>query len=1215
MHGNVASPSSLDQRAPVRVVIVTLDNHLKGAVGRAEEALAKEGIDLSLHAASEWGSDAGELEVVNAAIAKADIVIATMLFLDDHIRTILPALEARREDCDAMVCLMSAGEVVRLTKMGGYRMDAPAKGPLALLKKLRGNAGKGGKPGGNSGAAQMKMLRRLPKILRFIPGTAQDVRAYFLTLQYWLAGSDENVVAMVRALIDRYAAGERMYRRGITKAGAPLEYPETGVYYPGTAQRISESLRLLPAAKSREGTVGLILLRSYLLGRDCAHYDGAIAAFEAAGLKVVPVFAAGLDARPAIEKFFIGPDGRPTVDAIVNLTGFSLVGGPAYSDAQAARDMLGALDVPYLAAHAIEFQTIEEWAHRLQGLLPLESTMMVALPELDGSTVPHVFGGRAGHSETGCTGCDRHCARPASHRARPMQACPERAEALAAKTLRLVQLRCAERAARKLAIVVFNFPPNAGATGTAAFMAVHESLYATLQRLAAEGYSVEVPESLDAMRASLLEGNRERFGSDANVAHRIPADEHVRRETHLAEIEAAWGPAPSKQLSDGGHILVQGAQFGNIFVGVQPGFGYEGDPMRLLFEGGFAPTHAFSAFYRYLREDFGAHAILHFGTHGVLEFMPGKQAGMSGKCWPDRLIGDTPNFYLYAANNPSEGMLAKRRSGATLISYLTPPLAQAGLYKGLSELKASVERWRATIDDADHAQERADLAALIADQCEALDIAYAEIGELPARLYEMEQALIPHGLHVFGRNPQGAQAEDMLDAMMEAGSHDGPTPDRARLAALLDSSDEMGALIHALDGGYIAPAPGGDVVANPQVLPTGRNIHGFDPFLLPSPFACRIGSQQAEQLIARHVNGGQPFPESIAMVLWGTDNMKSEGVQIAQAMTLMGARPRRDTYGRLAGAELIPLEELGRPRIDVVVTLSGIFRDLLPMQTRMLAEAALLASSADETPEANFVRKHTLAQMAKHGCDLETAAMRVFSNAEGAYGANVNQMIEGGVWADPDELANAFESNKGFAYGVSGKPMQQRELLQSALGTVDFTYQNLESIELGINDVDQYVDGLGGVTRSVARAKGAETPVYILDATRGSTKVRTLAEQIDLEARTRTLNPRWFESLLDHGYEGVRMIEGHVTSTLGWSATTGQVAPWVYQKISETFVLDAEMRRRLSALNPKSSARVAGRLLEACDRNLWAPDEATLAALREANDELEDRLEGVFPAE
>ena len=329
----------------------------------------------------------------------------------------------------------------------------------------------------------------------------------------------------------------------------------------------------------------------------------------------------------------------------------------------------------------------------------------------------------------------------------------------------------------------------------------------------------------------------------------------------------------------------------------------------------------------------------------------------------------------------------------------------------------------------------------------------------------------------------------------------------------------------------------------------------------------------------------------------------------------MGARPRRDSYGRLCGAELIALEELGRPRIEVVMTVSGIFRDLLPLQTRMLAEAALLASQADEPAHANFVRKHSCMHAQAHGIDLETAALRVFSNQEGAYGAQVNQMIDGGVWADPDELANAFEINKGFAYGVKGEPVQHRALLTEALKGVEFTYQNLESVEVGMTDLDQYVDGLGGVSRSIARAKGEDAPVYILDATRGNAKVRTLAEQIDLETRTRTLNPKWFEGMLDHGFEGVRNIEQHVTNTLGWSATTGTVAPWVYQKISETFVLDQDMRRRLAELNPKASARVAGRLLEACDRQLWEPDEATLAALREANDELEDRLEGVFVAE
>jgi magnesium chelatase subunit H len=772
--------------------------------------------------------------------------------------------------------------------------------------------------------------------------------------------------------------------------------------------------------------------------------------------------------------------------------------------------------------------------------------------------------------------------------------------------VKLIALRRSARADRRIAITLFNFPPNAGATGTAAHLAVFESLHATLHRLASEGYSVEVPESADALRDAVLHGNAEQFGADANVAAHVSADEHVRRELHLAAIEAQWGPAPGRIQSNGSHIHILGARFGNVFVGVQPGFGYEGDPVRLLFDGSFAPTHAFAAYYRWIREDFAAHAVLHFGTHGALEFMPGKQAGLSGECWPERLLGDLPNFYLYASNNPSEGLLAKRRSAATLITYLTPPLAQAGLTADFGALRASVERWRLAEGD-----ERVSLDALIAEQCAALNVECDDIAALGGRLYELERTLIPHGLHVLGKSPQGQERFELIEAIVTAD----PEADRANVEAALDSCDELGALVHALDGNYLPPAPGGDLLMNRAVLPTGRNMHGFDPFKIPSRFACDQGREQAEGLIARHVASGAPFPESLAMVLWGTDNMKSDGVQIAQALRLIGARPRHDSYGRLCGAALIPLAELGRPRIDVVMTLSGIFRDLLPLQTRMLAEAALLAAEADEPLAMNFVRKHSLSRQAAHQCDMATAALRVFSNAEGAYGANVNQLIDGGVWADPDELANAFETHKGYAYGVGGVPVQQRDLLRSALADVEFTYQNLESVEVGITDLDQYVDGLGGVSRSVTRARGAEAPVYIVDATQGAAKVRTLAEQIDLETRTRTLNPKWFEGMLKHGHEGVRHIEGHVTNTMGWSATTNQVAPWVYQRISETFVLDPEMRERLSALNPKSSARVASRLLEACERRLWEPDEATLEALRLANYDLEDRLEGVIAAE
>jgi magnesium chelatase subunit H len=865
--------------------------------------------------------------------------------------------------------------------------------------------------------------------------------------------------------------------------------------------------------------------------------------------------------------------------------------------------MLTKLDVPYVAAHPIEFQSLQQWGASRQGLLPLEATMMVAIPELDGAIIPSVFGGRADASGGACTGCDRRCSFPASGLTREMQSCPERADALAGKLAKLVALRRSDRAARNLAIVLFNFPPNAGATGSAAHLAVFESLHATLVRLAAAGYAVDVPADVEALREAILHGNAARFGADANVHARIPADDHVRREKHLAQIEGQWGPAPGKQQSDGGTIHVLGARFGKVFVGVQPAFGYEGDPMRLLFEGRFTPTHAFSAFYRWLREDFGASAVLHFGTHGALEFMPGKQAGMTGDCWAERLIGDMPNFYLYAANNPSEGLIAKRRSGATLISYLTPPLARSGLYQGLTDLKQLLERWRST----PAALERDALAPMIVEAATALDLDASDIGALSTKLYEVERELIPHGLHVLGGAMPDAARAEWIESLVATD----PSVDPATLDALLAGNDELGAIVRALDARFIAPAPGGDLIRNPKVLPTGRNLHGFDPFRIPGAFACAEGTRQAEELLARHAAGGATFPESLAMVLWGTDNLKSEGVQIAQALALIGAQPRFDSYGRLAGAELIPLDQLGRPRIDVVVTLSGIFRDLLPLQTRMIAEAAWLAASAEEPLDANFVRKHTLAHQATHDCSLETAALRVFSNAEGAYGANVNLLIDDGAWNDPDEIAEVYERQKGYAYGRTGQPARQAAMFKSALAGVELSYQNLDSVELGVTDISHYVDALGGMSRSISRARGTAAPVYIVDATQGAAKVRTLGEQVALETRTRTLNPVWYEGMLKHGFEGVREIEGHLTHTLGWSATTGDVAPWVYQRISETFVLDPEMRERLALLNPKSSARVANRLLEASDRKFWSPDAATLAALQAASDELEDRLEGV----
>jgi len=295
------------------------------------------------------------------------------------------------------------------------------------------------------------------------------------------------------------------------------------------------------------------------------------------------------------------------------------------------------------------------------------------------------------------------------------------------------------------------------------------------------------------------------------------------------------------------------------------------------------------------------------------------------------------------------------------------------------------------------------------------------------------------------------------------------------------------------------------------------------------------------------------------------------------------------------------------------VTLSGIFRDLMPLQIKLLAEAAHAAASADEPPELNFVRKHTLEYMARHGCDLDTAALRVFGNAEGAYGANINNLIENSCWNEEGELAETYSRRKGFAYGRSGRPVQQAALLQSVLADVSLAYQNLDSVELGVTTIDVYFDTLGGISGAIKKAQGGKSPaVYIGDQTKGEGTVRSLSEQVAIETRTRMLNPKWYEGMLKHGYEGVRQIEAHITNTFAWSATTGQVQPWVYQQLTQTFLLDPEMRDRLARLNPAASAKLANRLIEASNRDFWQPSAETLEALRQAGEELEDRLEGVY---
>ena len=437
-----------------------------------------------------------------------------------------------------------------------------------------------------------------------------------------------------------------------------------------------------------------------------------------------------------------------------------------------------------------------------------------------------------------------------------------------------------------------------------------------------------------------------------------------------------------------------------------------------------------------------------------------------------------------------------------------------------------------------------------------------------------------------------------------------------RIREQLSTSHELESLRRALRGEYIEPGPGADIVQNPDILPTGRNTHAINPYIVPSEIAYTRAERVVNCLLERHLSEHGRYPRAMALVLWGLDNIKTQGEGVAQALWLLGVRPVRDSLNRATGVEIIPLEKLGRPRIDVLMTVSGIFRDLFGATMNLLDKAVRAVASLDEPLEMNFVRRNVEEQIQTDGCAFDEAALRVFSNAPGNYGTNVNFMVMDSQWEQDETLGDLFVTRKCFAYGrdAQGRAVEGREARRAfdrALERVEAAYQNIDTFEIGITDVDHYFEYLGGVSKAVEKRAEKRPAVYLSDALSRDLKIRSLEETVRLETRAKTLNPKWYEGMLKHGFRGVAEIESHISNTFGWSATTDAVDDWVYTEVAKTFLLDEEMLDRLRELNPHSARSLVARLLEAHGRGFWAAEAQVLERLREIFSGLEDHLEGV----
>jgi magnesium chelatase subunit H len=735
-------------------------------------------------------------------------------------------------------------------------------------------------------------------------------------------------------------------------------------------------------------------------------------------------------------------------------------------------------------------------------------------------------------------------------------------------------------------------------------------------------------------------------------------------------------------------------------VTVQPLLGVEGDPMRLLFERDLTPHPQYVAAYEWMRlpeekGGFGTDACIHLGMHGTSEWLPGQPLGNDRQSWPDELLGGIPNVYVYAANNPSESILAKRRGYGTLVSYNVPPYGRAGLYLELANLKDLVNEYRSGEDS------RSDLRDAIWGSCERasitadvpyqfpvensegeLDLSSVKVEDfdvwvaaLSSYLITLEDRLFSSGLHTLGGQPTDKELLSYLNAYFEdklpmdelenvialshekqkskeasnsflswlqafadnfmgdnsevgtQTSHEDPLKAEAlKIVELLKrNTEEMDGVVTALNGGYVKPCPGGDLLRDgTSVLPTGRNIHALDPYRMPSQGAWARGQRAAEEILRQHQESNNgAFPETIAVTLWGLDTIKTRGEAIAIVLALVGARPVKEGTGRTVAFELIPLEELGRPRIDVLASLSGIFRDSFANVVDLLDDMFERASVAEESPDMNYIKKHCLDLEAT---GTERPAARLFSNPPGDYGSMVNEVVGNGDWDETESLGEIWRGRNTYAYGRSEggggvrSGTARPEVLDKLLSTTERVVQEIDSVEYGLTDIQEYYSNTGALKKAAENRKqvdpttGAKkkVAVSIIEAFGGSDdnvpvkdvegrsryvvrcdffllsnslKFCSSFLQFDcfflskhedvlrMEYRSKFLNPKWRDAMLEQGSGGAYEVSQRMTAMVGWAATA-EVDNFVFDQAAERYALDEEVAKRLQKNNPEAFKNV-----------------------------------------
>jgi magnesium chelatase subunit H len=1210
------------------------------------------------------------------ALKNADVFFASLVFDYDQVLW----LRDRTQHIPIRLVFESALELMSLTQLGKFVIGDKPKGMPKPVKFILDKFGNGKEE--DKLAGYISFLKVGPKLLKYIPvGKIQDLRNWLIIYGYWNAGGSENVAAMFWMLAQTYLnlpVGE--IPALIETPSIGLLHPEYMGYFESPKAYLAWYRQTKPEAQTW-ATVGILLYRKHVITKQ-PYIPQLIRQMEAAHLLPVPIFINGVEGHVAVRDLMTTEfeQGQRTqginatlslskeavpVDAIVSTIGFPLVGGPAGSmeagrQVEVATKILQAKNVPYIVAAPLLIQDIHSWTR--QGIGGLQSVVLYALPELDGAIDTIPLGGLVGND---------------------IYLIPERVQRLTGRLKQWINLRQKPLAERKIAIVLYGFPPGYGATGTAALLNVPRSLLKLLQALQNQGYTVgDLPEDGEALIEQVRQAENGYTSQPNSVAdyeqRKGLATVNVRQLQKwlgyllTTRIEKQWNSLTGTGIkTTGDNFDLGGVQLGNVWIGVQPPLGILGDPMRLMFERDMTPHPQYTAFYKWLQNDLQADAVIHFGMHGTVEWLPGSPLGNTGYSWSDILLGNLPNLYLYAANNPSESILAKRRGYGVLVSHNVPPYGRADLYKELAALKDLIAEYRE--DPAKNDVLREGICKKIVDAGIDADCPFAEAKRLGieftpenARMFSahafqdyllelydylliLENRLFSSGLHVLGEapNPEARLSylnaylgEDVPSVAVEAIAHgqnraealaavhedfhrnhpgailrlDPKLPERLDEAIsirelLTQTTDELTNLLRGLNGEYIPPAPGGDLLRDgPGVLPTGRNIHALDPYRMPSPAAYERGRQIAHQLIAQHLEEHGTYPETIAVMVWGLDAIKTKGESLGILLELVGAEPIKEGTGRIVRYELKPLAELGRPRIDILANLSGIFRDSFVNIIELLDDLFQRAAAADEPEELNFVRKHAISLQAQ---GVENPSARLFSNPSGEFGSLVNDRVTDSSWETGEELGDTWKSRNAFSYGRNEKGAARPEILDTLLKSTGRIVQQIDSVEYGLTDIQEYYANTGALKKAAEQQQNQSVTASFVESFSKDTTPRKLEELLRMEYRTKLLNPKWANAMAAQGSGGAYEISQRMTALIGWGGTTNFQEGWVYDQAADTYALDTEMAEKLRKANPEAFRNIVGRMLEANGRGFWQADEERLRELRALYDVADEELEGI----